>query len=144
MSIYLIKHQAIKTCWEGGGIAPHILIAGTHWIGSRVGPRAGLGVVAKRKFPVTAPAGHRTTVVEARSLVSKLTEQSSSPISINSFRVQFYRLPSRFYSVANLTFLNFYLHPQKAEYRFRADVVLLLSTSESKVVPVLFQVSTTP
>jgi hypothetical protein len=35
----------------------------THWIGSRVDPRAGLGAVAKRKS-ISAPAGNRIPLVQ--------------------------------------------------------------------------------
>jgi hypothetical protein len=37
---------------------PRVKAPGTHWIGDRVGPRAGLDAVVKRKIPDIAPAGN--------------------------------------------------------------------------------------
>jgi hypothetical protein len=72
LSLWLIKHHAMKTYWRSGGIAPRILelgtrgewstsrpgrftprdrAPGTNWIGGWVGPRAGLDAVAKIKVP---------------------------------------------------------------------------------------------
>jgi hypothetical protein len=52
------KHYAMKAYWGNGGIVPRILdlgrfilrerAPGTHWVGRRVGPRAGLDAVVKR------------------------------------------------------------------------------------------------
>jgi hypothetical protein len=38
--------------------------ARTHWTGGWVGLRSGLGAVTKRKNPIIAPAGNRTSVVQ--------------------------------------------------------------------------------
>jgi hypothetical protein len=73
LSLYLTKHHAMKTYWGSGGIASRFLTsaldggewsvslpgrftprertADTHWIGGRVGPRAVLDAVVKRKIP---------------------------------------------------------------------------------------------
>jgi hypothetical protein len=71
----LTEHHAVKVYWGSGFVAPRILELGingggqlhataallprerapvTHWIGGRMGPRAGLDAVVKRKFPAPA------------------------------------------------------------------------------------------
>jgi len=67
LALWLTKHYAMRTYWEGGGIAPRILNLGTRWsewsasrlwrfthreralgtnlLGGGVGPRAGLDAV---------------------------------------------------------------------------------------------------
>jgi hypothetical protein len=76
----------MKTYGGGEGIAPRILnlgtrwmwvvgqwerTVGTHWIGSWVGPKAGLDVVLKsEKLPFPAPNGSRTPTVQLLRLWS--------------------------------------------------------------------------
>jgi len=48
-------NQGCFTTWER---------TGAHWIGGRVGPRAGLDMVVKRKDPFSAPVGSGTPVVQ--------------------------------------------------------------------------------
>jgi len=43
---------------------PGVRAPGTHWTGGWVGPKAGLEAVAKRKIPITAPAGNWTAAVQ--------------------------------------------------------------------------------
>jgi hypothetical protein len=50
----------------------------THWIGGRVGPRARLDTVAKRKNPLVAPCREMNPVRPVLSLVSILSELSGS------------------------------------------------------------------
>jgi hypothetical protein len=92
----LIRHHAMRTYWGNGGIAPRILNLGTrwkwvvsfmprphyprrkspviHWIGGWVGPRAGLGAVAKREKFHYWLCRESNAGRPARSLVSVLTE----------------------------------------------------------------------
>jgi hypothetical protein len=42
---------------------PGVRAHGTHWIGGCVGLRASLDAVAKKKSPITIPAGNWVTVV---------------------------------------------------------------------------------
>jgi hypothetical protein len=43
---------------------PEVIAPDTHSTGGRVGPRAGLDVVRKRKNPIIAPAGNPTPVAQ--------------------------------------------------------------------------------
>jgi len=70
---YLV-HHAVKTYRRSGGIAPLILNLDTKWmwlsdlcssrftpeVGGKVGPRAGLKAMAKRKGPIIGYAGNWT------------------------------------------------------------------------------------
>jgi hypothetical protein len=37
-------------------------VPGAQWVGSCVGPRAGLDAVAKRSYPIITPSGNRTKI----------------------------------------------------------------------------------
>jgi hypothetical protein len=92
----LIKHSAMKACWESGGIAPHILNLSTRWRwsvsfmpqplcpwgkspqhpleGGWVGPRANVDAVAKRRNPFVAPAWNWILFIHSHSVVTVLTD----------------------------------------------------------------------
>jgi hypothetical protein len=78
LSLYLIKHHALKTYWGSRSIAPshdHFTprerAPGTNWIGGWVGPRAVLGAAVKRKIPSPHRELNRKTPKRpARSLLS--------------------------------------------------------------------------
>jgi hypothetical protein len=50
LSLYLIKHHTMKTCWGVVCFTPGERAPGTHWIGGWIGLRTGLDAVEKRKI----------------------------------------------------------------------------------------------
>jgi hypothetical protein len=93
LSLFVTKHHAMKAYWgvgrgthtfltaelDGGELSnsrpgrftPKERNPGTHWIGSWVGPRAGLDAVAKRKIPF--PCRESKPARPVRSVVIILT-----------------------------------------------------------------------